>query len=212
MTSPAPAIQIENLSYTYGRNEAVHDLSLTVQPGRCYGLFGRNGAGKTTTMKCLLNLLRPQSGKVSVFGLDPTKHEVDVKRLLSYVPDQVAFYPWMTVRETLDYLASFRENWNRKIEQELLERFRLDATQRAANLRSLCACTPMVVSRHRCFGPTNMHPWLPPPQGKTSSRILRRFAHHGDRSAICVSGPRAQAKRDFCLSPASSPHNETILG
>jgi len=134
MTSTAPAIQIENLSYTYGRNEAVHDLSLTVQPGRCYGLFGRNGAGKTTTMKCLLNLLRPQSGKVRVFGLDPTKHEVEVKRLLSYVPDQVAFYPWMTVRETLDYLASFRPQWNRKIEQELFDRFGLDPAQRTASL------------------------------------------------------------------------------
>jgi ABC-2 type transport system ATP-binding protein len=134
MTSPTPAIQIENLSYAYGRAEAVHDLSLTVQSGRCYGLFGRNGAGKTTTMKCLLNLLHPQSGKVRVFGLDPSKQEVEVKRLLSYVPDQVAFYPWMSVRETLDYLASFRPHWNRKIEQELFDRFGLDPAQRTSSL------------------------------------------------------------------------------
>jgi ABC-2 type transport system ATP-binding protein len=130
MNESAPAIQIENLSYAYGRAEAVNNLSLTVRPGRCYGLFGRNGAGKTTTMKCLLNLLRPKSGNVRVFGLDPTEQDVAVKRRLSYVPDQVAFYPWMTIRETLDYLASFRENWNRKTEQELLDRFRLDASQR----------------------------------------------------------------------------------
>ena len=71
MHSPTPVIQIENLAYAYGRAEAVHDLSLKVQPGRCYGLFGRNGAGKTTTMKCLLNLLRPQRGQLRVFGLDP---------------------------------------------------------------------------------------------------------------------------------------------
>ena len=96
MKSPTPAIQIENLTYAYRRAEAVHDLNLTVQPGRCYGLFGRNGAGKTTTMKCLLNLLRPQSGHVRVFGLDPAEHEVAVKRRLAYVPDQVAFYPWMS--------------------------------------------------------------------------------------------------------------------
>jgi ABC-type sugar transport system ATPase subunit len=79
-------------------------LTLNVQAGQCYGLFGRNGAGKTTTMKCLLNLLRPQRGQVRVFGLDPAMHEVEVKRSLSYVPVQVAFYPWMSVRETLDYL------------------------------------------------------------------------------------------------------------
>src|SRR5678816_758626 len=124
--NPEPAIQIENLQYAYGRADAVHNINITVQRGRCYGLFGRNGAGKTTTMKCLLNLLRPRKGTVRVFGLDPAKQEVEVKQRLAYVPDQVAFYPWMSIRETLDYLASFRTNWNRKTEAELLERFRLD--------------------------------------------------------------------------------------
>src|SRR5438067_13165942 len=122
MHDSVPAIEIQDLTYAYGRAEAVRNLSLSVRPGRCYGLFGRNGAGKTTTMKCLLNLLRPQSGQVRVFGLDPAKDEVAVKRSLAYVPDQVVFYPWMTVRETLDYLASFRARWNRKTEQELFER------------------------------------------------------------------------------------------
>jgi ABC-2 type transport system ATP-binding protein len=134
MKSPTVPIQIENLTYAYGRREAVHNLSLAVEPGRCYGLFGRNGAGKTTTIKCLLNLLRPQRGQVRVFGLDPAKHEVEVKCLLSYVPDQVAFYPWMSVRETLNYLASFRAHWNRQMEQELFERFQLDPAQRTGNL------------------------------------------------------------------------------
>src|SRR5882757_2001900 len=127
-------IQINGLTYAYGRAEAVHDLYLTVNPGRCYGLFGRNGAGKTTAMKCLLNLLRPSDGSVRVFGLDPARSEVEVKRRLAYVPDYVAFYPWMTVRETLDYLASFRTHWNRDTERDLLARFRLDPAQRTGAL------------------------------------------------------------------------------
>src|SRR5215467_549611 len=134
MNSPTPAIEIQNLAYAYGKAEAVHDLSFRVQPGRCYGFFGRNGAGKTTTMKCLLNLLRPQRGLARVFGLDPAKAEVEVKRRLAYVPDQLAFYPWMTVRETLDYLASFREQWNQKKEQELFDRFGLDPAKRTEAL------------------------------------------------------------------------------
>ena len=129
MSSANPVIQIDNLTYTYGRAEAVRGLNLTVQRGRCYGLFGRNGAGKTTTMKCLLNLLRPRQGTVRVFGMEPTRHEVEVKKRLAYVPDYVAFYPWMTVQETLDYLASFREHWNDAIQSDLLERFRLDPQQ-----------------------------------------------------------------------------------
>jgi ABC-type multidrug transport system ATPase subunit len=134
MDSSTPAIDIQNLTYAYERSDAVHDLNLIVRPGRCYGLFGRNGAGKTTTMKCLLNLLRPQGGQVRMFDMDPSKHEVEVKRRLAYVPDQVAFYPWMTVRETLDYFASFRTHWNTKTEQELLGRFRLDPGKRTTAL------------------------------------------------------------------------------
>src|SRR2546430_3333912 len=112
MNSESAVIEIRDLKRRYGKVEAVNGLNLTVRAGRCYGLFGRNGAGKTTTMKCLLNLLRPQAGTVRVFGLDPAKSDVEIKRRLAYVPDYVAFYPWMSVRETLDYLASFRSHWN----------------------------------------------------------------------------------------------------
>ncbi len=134
MNQTTPIIEIKGLNYAYGRSEAVNDFNLSVRAGRCYGLFGRNGAGKTTTMKCLLNLLRPRSGTARVFGLDPARREVEVKRRLAYVPDFVAFYPWMTVRETLDYLASFRSRWNRETERDLLERFRLEADQRTGAL------------------------------------------------------------------------------
>lgn len=134
MNESTPAIEISDLVYSYGTGEAVHGLNLRVQPGRCYGLFGRNGAGKTTTMKCLLNLLRPRQGSVRLFGLDPTRQEVEVKRRLAYVPDSVAFYPWMSVRETLAYLASFRTHWNQDTERQLLERFQLDPAQRTAAL------------------------------------------------------------------------------
>jgi ABC-2 type transport system ATP-binding protein len=134
MSESTPAIVINHLAYAYGRSEAVHDFSLTVPRGKCYGLFGRNGAGKTTTMKCLLNLLRPRAGRLAVLGLDPIRQEVEVKRRLAYVPDQVAFYPWMTIRQTLDYLASFRSHYNREIERSLLERFRLDPAHRTNGL------------------------------------------------------------------------------
>ena len=130
----APVIEIKDLHRRYGKQDAVNGLSLTVKPGRCYGFFGRNGAGKTTTIKCLLNLLRPTSGSVRVFGLDPQKDEVAVKSRIAYVPDAVAFYPWMTVRDTLDYLASFRANWNRDIEADLLRRFGLKQDQKATSM------------------------------------------------------------------------------
>src|SRR5271154_1253912 len=134
MANPPPVIELENLTRRYGKTDAVNGLTLNVRAGKCYGFFGRNGAGKTTTIKCLLNLLRPTSGSVKVFGLDPQHNEVAVKSRLTYVPDMVAFYPWMTVGETLAYFASFRRHWNRDIENDLLQRFQLDAAKKTTSL------------------------------------------------------------------------------
>ena len=127
-------IEVLGLVRRYGKLDAVNGLDLSVRAGRCYGFFGRNGAGKTTTIKCLLNLLRPTSGSVCVFGQDPRRNEVAVKSRLAYVPDTVAFYPWMTVHDTLSYFASFRSHWNRDIETDLLTRFGLDPAQKANDL------------------------------------------------------------------------------
>ncbi|MCA9436745.1 MAG: ABC transporter ATP-binding protein, partial [Candidatus Omnitrophica bacterium] len=116
----------------------------------CYGFFGRNGAGKTTTIKCILNHLRPTSGIIRVFGIEPQRDEVAVKSKLTYVPENVAFYPWMTVRGMLDYAASFREHWSRRLEEDLIERFGLDEKKKVsglskgmrAQLALLCAVCP----------------------------------------------------------------------
>ena len=134
MTTDGPVIAIDQLVRRYGRTDAVDGLTLRVPAGRCYGFFGRNGAGKTTTIKCLLNLLRPTRGSVSVFGLDPARREVEVKSRIAYVPDHVAFYPWMSVRDTLDYFASFRARWNAETERSLINRFGLDPRQKTGHL------------------------------------------------------------------------------
>lgn len=150
MAEQENAVEVRDLVRSYGKTDAVDGLSFRVRAGRCYGLFGRNGAGKTTTLKCLLNHLRPGSGSVRLFGMDPAREEVAVKARLSYVPESVAFYPFMTVRETLDYTASFRDHWNREVEADLLKRFDLDAARKVdtlskgmkAQLALVCAVAP----------------------------------------------------------------------
>jgi ABC-2 type transport system ATP-binding protein len=128
------AIETRDLVRQFGATDAVNGLSLRVAPGRCYGFFGRNGAGKTTTIKCLLNLCRPSGGEVRLFGFDPARDEVAVKSRVGYVPDQVAFYPWMTVRDTLAYIASFHPRWNRATASSLITQFRLDTSCTTAAL------------------------------------------------------------------------------
>ncbi len=121
-----PAIEIRDLVHRYGRQDALNGLDLTVEAGQCHALFGRNGAGKTTAIKILLNLLRPAAGRVRVFGLDPARDEAAIKARLAYVPDAVAFYPWMRVREALEYQEAFRSRWNPDLERSLLGQFQLD--------------------------------------------------------------------------------------
>lgn len=150
MTDTTTAIEITNMSRKFGKSDAVQDLSLTVQQGRCYGFFGPNGAGKTTTIKCILNHLRPTSGQVRLFGLDPQTNEIEVKSRIGYVPEYASFYPWMTIRKVLDYTASFYRSWDREIETELLERLSLDETKKVSQtskgmkvkLSLICAISP----------------------------------------------------------------------
>ncbi|MGI8905435.1 MAG: ABC transporter ATP-binding protein [Candidatus Sumerlaeaceae bacterium] len=132
--APTPAVEIRGLVRRYGKTEAVDGLNLTVRQGRCFGLFGRNGAGKSTTMKCLLNHLRPSAGVVKVFGKEPQYDEVGVKTHIGYVPEVVAFHPWMSAREVLDYSASFRRHWNRDVEMDLLARFDMDPNKRVDSM------------------------------------------------------------------------------
>jgi ABC-2 type transport system ATP-binding protein len=133
-TSSTSVIEVRELDCSFGRSDVVQKLSINVRPGSVYGLFGRNGAGKTTTIKCLVGLLRPKSGSVRIFGCDPIANEVAVKRRIAYVADTAAFYPWMSVRQTLDYFASFRDRWDTAVEAELLARFRLSAANNASTL------------------------------------------------------------------------------
>lgn len=102
----APAIWTRDLTKRYGELTAVDRLNLEIKPGEIFGLLGPNGAGKTTTILMLLGLSEPTSGEVRVVGVDPTRHALDVKRKVGYVPDSVGFYGHLTGRENLEYTAA----------------------------------------------------------------------------------------------------------
>jgi ABC-2 type transport system ATP-binding protein len=101
----AATIRTEGLTKRYGEFTAVDHLDLEVAPGEVFGLLGPNGAGKTTTILMLLGLSEPSEGRAEVVGLDPTRHPLEVKRRVGYMPDNVGFYGTMTGRENLRYTA-----------------------------------------------------------------------------------------------------------
>jgi ABC-2 type transport system ATP-binding protein len=98
-------IQIENLHKYYGLVHALDGLNMTVDPGVVYGFLGPNGAGKTTTLRILTGLARPTSGRAAVAGVDLSADGRSLSRRIGFLPEEPAFYPWMTPREFLDYLG-----------------------------------------------------------------------------------------------------------
>jgi ABC-2 type transport system ATP-binding protein len=99
------AIVTRSLTKRYGDFVAVDHLDLEVRRGEIFGLLGPNGAGKTTTILMLLGLSEPSEGSAEVLGLDPTRHPLEVKSKVGYLPDSVGFYEALTGRENLRYTA-----------------------------------------------------------------------------------------------------------
>ena len=99
-------ITTSGLSKKFGDFQALQSMDLHVQKGEIYGFLGHNGAGKSTTMNILAGLSRPTTGTAQVNGWDLNKisHPGDLH--IGYLPEEPRFYPWLTGRETLEYLGS----------------------------------------------------------------------------------------------------------
>lgn len=104
MRSAAPALEIKNLRKTYAR-PAVDGLSLTIKRGEFYALLGPNGAGKTTTLRMVAGLLQPDSGEISICGIDARKNPVAAKSVMAWVPDEPMIYDKLDPMEYLEFVA-----------------------------------------------------------------------------------------------------------
>jgi ABC-2 type transport system ATP-binding protein len=89
-------------------------LSLDVPAGTVLGLMGRNGAGKSTLIKCLLGLLKPDSGKATVFDEEAWNLSAGAKQRIGYVPQTMSGFRWMKAGIFLDYIGSYYQHWNRE--------------------------------------------------------------------------------------------------
>jgi ABC-2 type transport system ATP-binding protein len=94
------------LSKTYDQVLALDSLYLTVEPGEIYCLLGANGAGKTTTIHLFLDFLRPSAGRALVNGLEVSRHPLETKQFLAYIPEQVMLYRHLTGLENLAYFSA----------------------------------------------------------------------------------------------------------
>ncbi len=129
MSERSACIKIENLVKTYGRGRvrALDDVTLEIAEGEVFGLIGPNGAGKTTLMGCLLTLLRPSSGSISIFGAPPD--DLNVKAQCAFLPERPNFDAWMTAKQFMYYhhmLAKRPPQLAKQEVEEALKRVELD--------------------------------------------------------------------------------------
>jgi sodium transport system ATP-binding protein len=101
-------IQAEGLHKSFGAKKAVEGVSFVARDGEITGLLGPNGAGKTTTLRMLYTLMRADSGRVLVDGIDAQTHPVEVRRLLGVLPDARGLYRRLTARENIRYFAALQ--------------------------------------------------------------------------------------------------------
>lgn len=118
-------IKLTNVTKYYGRSKvpAVHKLSLAIQPGEVYGLLGANGAGKTTTLRMILDLIRPSSGTIQLFGTDTRHGGKRLRKRIGYLPGDVVLPKGPTGREFLCYLGNLDNNVNHAYMLQLTKRF-----------------------------------------------------------------------------------------
>jgi len=99
-------VSVDNLVKRYGDLIALDHFNLHIRPGEVFGLLGPNGSGKTTAINCILQLLTFDKGAIRLFGEDMAPTRYDLKRRIGVVPQNVAVFEELTVRENVDYFCS----------------------------------------------------------------------------------------------------------
>lgn len=120
-------ISAQSLGITYRSGKGIFDITFTVPQGKATGYLGPNGAGKTTTIRALMGFMQANSGSCTIQGLDCYRDAAKIKKILGYIPGEIAFPGGMSSREYLKYLCDLRGMKDTSRMKSLMERFELDA-------------------------------------------------------------------------------------
>ncbi len=127
-------LEFKNVHRSFGSKEVLQGIDLQIRQGDVVGLLGRNGAGKTTLLKMVMGLLAPQKGEIEVFGLDPRKNPVEVKRRIGYVGEDQELPSFLKVKDVLQLYRGLFPKWDVNFANELASRFELPSSRKIKDL------------------------------------------------------------------------------
>ena len=128
-------LRLENVRKTYP-SFTLKDVSFSVKPGQIMGFIGRNGAGKTTTLKCIMNLIHYESGKISAFETDMSKNELENKQRIGFALSELNYYPNKTIRQLVNVTKRFYKKFDQKKFDEACRLFDLNQDKKLEELSS----------------------------------------------------------------------------
>ncbi len=128
-----PILEISNVSKAW-KGFTLNQINLSLERGYIMGFIGPNGAGKSTTIKLMMNLIRKDSGSIKIFGLDNSKHELDIKNRIGFVLDENHFYEELTLLEMKKIIMPFYRNWDNQAFGRYLKEFDLPGKKKIKDL------------------------------------------------------------------------------
>jgi ABC-2 type transport system ATP-binding protein len=167
----------QELRKAYGDVKTVDGISLQVARGEVFGLSGPNGAGKTTAISMLTALFPPDSGSITVDGLDLSTDPQTVKAKLGLVPQELALYPTLSARQNLNFFGRIYGLRGKTLEARVDEALEMAGLTDRADDARYCPISPPWLVSPWCSS------WSPP--GASNSRIEYRPATHSARRRLC---------------------------
>lgn len=134
MSAAQKTVRTEGLTKFYGDRRGLEEMSLEVEAGEVFGYLGPNGAGKTTTIRLLLDLIRPNRGRVEVFGRDPRTYQIETRARIGYLPGELMLGGRQRADALIGFLAEARGGVSRHRISELAERLQLDLSRQVHSL------------------------------------------------------------------------------
>ena len=128
-------LRLENVNKKYP-TFSLKNVSFSIEPGQIMGFIGRNGAGKTTTLKCIMNLIHFESGKITAFDTDMTENELENKQRIGFALSELNYYPNKTIRQLMNVTKRFYKNFDEQKFEEVCKLFNLNIDKKLEQLSS----------------------------------------------------------------------------